>query len=263
MNAGRALTRGELVEMMYRMDMVIASNGQAFDISTNWPYDQFPKYAFKAKKPFGWRIVNNEDEIVFWKRDEINRQSSYEVPYPYSASVTIHLDHNGALTSPLTYTSNLEAIYRSDYGSFQKNTLTINGANVINLNASPDNDDYYYFFPENRVLQIYTSYGWSDLTEQLKLEIDGIIRSVKAIQYSDQLTTTDLVSEARNLILVEGQGQAELNKFTDRVNIETDTIGAGNGPVDYFYSAQYDITIKYERASDTILDIQNTKTSAF
>ena len=263
MNAGRSLTRGELVEMMYRIDMVLQNNGEPFDLSTNWPYDEFPKHAFKAKKPFNWRIVNNEDEIVFWRRDEINMQSSYEVPYPFSASVTIHLDHNGALASPQTYTAKLEAIYKSDYGSFQKNTLTINGAQVLNLNASPDNDDYYLFFPESRILQVYTSYGWSDLTEQLKLEIDGILMSIQSIQYSDQLTTTDLVSEARNLILVEGQGQAELNKFEDRVNIETDTIGAGNGPVDYFYTPKYDITLKYERTSDTILDIQSGKTSAF
>jgi len=263
MNAGRSLTRGELVEMMYRMDMVIANNGEPFDLSTNWPYNEYPKYAFKVKKPFNWIVVNNEDEIVFWRKDEINNQSSYEVPYPFSASVTFHLDHNGELASPQTYTENLESIYRSDYGSFQKNSLTINGAQVLNLNASPDNDDYYYFFPEYRILQAYTSYGWSDLTEQLKLEIDGILKSVQSVQYSEQTTSIDLVSEARNLILVEGQGQSELNKFTDRINIETDTIGAGNGPVDYFYSAVYDITIKYERASDTILDIQSGNTSAF
>jgi len=263
LNASRGITRGELIELMYRTEIVAQNNGMPFDISTNWPYDEYPMHAYKAKLPFGWKVINNEDEIVFWRRDTFHWQSSYEVPYPYSASVTFHLDHNGQLLAPEAYMDKIETIYKSDYGTYQKNTLMLAGVDAFNLNASPDNDDFYLFFPDNRVLQVYTSYGWSDLTEQLKLEIDGVLRSIQSVPYSENTVATDIIAEARNLILVEGQGQTALDKFDDEMNIETDTIGAGNGPVDYFYSTKYDITLKYERSTNTLLDIQTGKTSAF
>jgi len=262
LDANRGITRGELLEIIYRLDIVVSNNGQPFDISTNWHYNEYPTYAFKAKLPFGWKVVNNEDQIVFWRPDLINNQSTYEVPFPYSASVTFVLDKNTGLLSPEGYSEKLEQIYRAEYGSYQKNSLMLNGVQTLNLNAGPDNDDYYLFFPENRVLGAFTSYGWSDLTSQLKLEIDGILRSIQNINLAET-SSGDIVSDARELILVEGQGQTVLDKFSDLKIIETDTIGAGNGPVDYYYSEAYAITIKFERASVTVLDIQTGKTSAF
>lgn len=261
LNAGRGITRGELVELMYRTEIVLENNEEPFDISTNWPLKQFPEHGFKDKHPYTWQIIYNEDEIVFWRQDEINHQSSYEVPFPYSASVTFHLDHNEDGLSVSQYEENLDMVYKSDFGSFQKNRLTLAGYEAIEYNVNIDHDDFFVFFPENKVLQIYTSYGWSDLTEQLQLEINGILENITYIEHQD--ISEDILSEARNRILVEGMGQATLDLFQDLVNIETDTIGVGTGPVDYFYSDAYDVTIKYERSSDTILDIQNGKTTAF
>ena len=51
--------------------------------------------------------------------------------------------------------------------------------------------------------------------------------------------------------------------FTDLKLFETDTIGIGTGPVDYYYSALYDTTLKYERSSDTLLAMKQGKTWAF
>lgn len=127
---------------------------------------------------------------------------------------------------------------------------------------SPVHDDYYMFVPNNDVLHIYTAYGWSDLTDHLKLQIDKILENVEYIEPSSG-GTEDVMTTARNQILVEGLGQATLDLFSDLVNIETDTIGVGTGPIDYFYSTSYDVTLKYERASDTVLAIQTGETSAF
>lgn len=262
MNAGRSITRGELIEIMYRMAIVKENGGEPFDISTNWPEEMHADYAFKTKRPFDWQIVYNEDEIVFWKQDTINNQSSYEVSFPFGASMTFHLDHNEEGLSQAAYTENLEYVYKSDFGSYQKNTLNLGGYPAINLNVSLDHDDYFVFLPGNLVLHIYTSYGWSDLTDHLIDQIDAVLNNIEYVEYQD-ITSPDILSTVRDRILVEGMGQSTMDLFSDLVNIETDTIGVGTGPIDYFFSAEYDVTLKYERSSDTILDMQNGQTSAF
>jgi len=64
-------------------------------------------------------------------------------------------------------------------------------------------------------------------------------------------------------IQVDRKGQQMLDLFEDRNLIETDTIGVGTGPVDYFYSAWADVTLKYERSFDVILDIDEGQTTNF
>jgi len=262
MNAGNGITRGELIELMYRMDIVNQNNGQPFDISQDWPVQDFAKFAFQTKVPFNWEVIQNEDEIVLWRRDEINHQSSYEMSFPYSASMTFHLDKNKDGLSAGAYQQMMQDAYSTMFGTYQTNNLTIGGDQAINLNVNADHDDFFVFMPNNYVLHIYTSYGKSDLTEQLTKEIEKVLANTKYIQLQEN-SSGDLLSDVRSQILVEGVGQTNLNKFTDLINIETDTIGVGTGPIDYFYSEQYNVTLKYERESDTILDMQDDETSAF
>lgn len=262
-NAGRGISRGELAEIMYRLKFVILNNGEPFDITTNWPSVEYPKYSFKTKKPFNWKVLNNEDSIVFWRPDIINHQSSYKLPYPYSASTAFHLDKNEEGFTETKYIENLEKIYESNFETYQKNLLQIDGHSTIEFNVNPRHDNYYIFLPSNQVLHIYTAYGLSDLTGHLMKEIEGIINNLSYIPLSNDTDTEDFLSEIRSRILVEGIGQETLDMFDDLVIIETDTIGVGTGPVDYYYSQKYDVTLKYERDSDTILDMQNSKTSAF
>lgn len=262
LNAGRSITRGELIEIMYRMEIVKNNNETPFDISTNWPEEIHANYAFKTKRPFDWQVINNKDEIVFWKQDKINNQSSYEVAFPFSASMTFHLDQNEEGISNSDYTENLESIYKSDFGSFQEKTLKLSGYPAVNLNANLNHNDYFVFLPENMVLHIYTSYGWSDLTDYLNEEINRVLKNIEYVPYQ-QTVAPDILSTVRDRILVEDIGQETMDLFSNLLNIETDTIGVGTGPIDYFYSAQYDVTLKYERSTDTILDMQNGKTSAF
>lgn len=262
LNASRTLTRGELIELMYRMAMVQENSGTPFDISTNWPVTSHAQHAFQTKLPFDWTVINHEDQVIFWRKDTINYQSSYEVPFPYSGSMTFHLDHNPEALSENAYSENLEYVYKSDFGSFQRNTFTIDGYSALNLNVSLDHDDYFVFLPDNKVLHIYTSYGWSDATDHIRAQISAVINNIQYIPYQDS-TSSDVLSIVRERVLVEGMGQETMDLFDDLVIIETDTIGVGTGPIDYFYSASYDITLKYERSTDTLLDMQNGQTSAF
>ena len=52
-------------------------------------------------------------------------------------------------------------------------------------------------------------------------------------------------------------------KVRDAIIIETDAIGVGTGPIDYYYSEKIDLTIKYERSADVILDAREGRTTKF
>ena len=62
---------------------------------------------------------------------------------------------------------------------------------------------------------------------------------------------------------MDGTGIETLKLFDDLKIIETDTIGVGTGPVDYYYSAKLNVTLKHERSFDVILDIEDGETSGF
>ena len=79
----------------------------------------------------------------------------------------------------------------------------------------------------------------------------------------DQKDYSALLSEIFEGILVENKGMELLNKLPNKQIIETDTLGVGTGPVDYYYSEEVDYTFKYERAADVILDKREGQTSAF
>lgn len=263
LNAGRGISRGELAEIMYRTAIVIENDGEPFDISSNWPEFKYPTLAFKTKKPFGWEFENNQSNVVFWRRDKLNNQSSYQVTYPYSASVIFHLDENTKNLSHSEYVKNLEKVYELNFGTYQKNSMQINGYNTVEFVADDMRTDYYMFMDGGKVLNIYTVRGQSDLSDYMMQEIEGIIRSTAYTAPHDETDAEKFLSEVRERILVEGLGRETLDMFNDLVNIETDTIGVGTGPVDYYYSEMYDVTLKYERDSDTILDMRSGKTSAF
>jgi len=150
---------------------------------------------------------------------------------------------------------------------------------------------------DNSILVVYSQVGDGDnktyLTDQVRYLVgsiryaddvtsvttDSAVDTVSDESSSDEATdgedgaeTTggdtiegsgDFMTDVRSNILTEGVGQTTMDKFSDLVLIETDTIGIGTGPVDYYYSAEYDVTIKYERDSDTILAINDSQGTAF
>jgi hypothetical protein len=263
----KEITRGELVEILYRIDQVLNNNEEPFNISTNWPAVSFPEHQFETKLPFTWRTLINEEEVVLWRQDTTNDQSSYQVVFPFSASIIFHLDRNEEGFSQNDYIKNLEETYRIDYGSYQKNIMTVAGYTTFELNVNYWQDDYFIFYPDNSILHIYTKRGWSDLTPQLEDEIEKVLENLTYITYNPtevvEQNPEEFLAEIRELLLIEEQGQNIIDQFNDLITIETDTIGVGTGPIDYFYSETYDITLKYERSSDTMLDMMNGQTSAF
>jgi hypothetical protein len=62
------------------------------------------------------------------------------------------------------------------------------------------------------------------------------------------------MEKLRENILIKGKWNEIAPSFPDKRLIHTDAIGIGTGPVDYYYSAEANHTIKLERSSETILN---------
>jgi len=117
-------------------------------------------------------------------------------------------------------------------------------------------------------LVVYSQVGEGHYKAYLVEEIRNIIGSIRHFEgsSSEGATITDeeqFLSQIREKILVEGEAGNMLQLFDDAILIETDTIGIGTGPVDYYYSSVHDVTLKIERNSDTILAISEEKSTAF
>ena len=72
-----------------------------------------------------------------------------------------------------------------------------------------------------------------------------------------------LRSAVQSKILIEHVGKATIGTLGDALILLTDEIGVGTGPVDYYYSGKIQMTLKYERASDTILAVRSGKMTTF
>ena len=124
--------------------------------------------------------------------------------------------------------------------------------------------DWYIFLEDSTVLVVYTEFGNGTLGYQLMQYIKSMLSTLEYSSIGGQgIDYTQLMSEVFENVLVENTGMAMLDKFSDKVIIETDTIGVGTGPVDYYYSEAAGYTFKYERAADVILDTREGETTAF
>ncbi len=268
MHAEYEVTRAELAEIMYRL-MYIDENGLSeFDISTNWRYYQ-NELGYLVKYPYDWQVVNVDDgSVILWNKDEGNNQTNWEREYPNSAKVVLAVNSN---TEGLSDDEFFETVI--DSFDFGEGVVTffesyMGGLAVLQFFYEDDIEklmDTYVYLDNGTVLAMHGSCGKGFLFENSYDEILGVEMSA---EYVEDATTTPtewdaILDEARSLIQADDMGSYVLSLFDDRVLIETDTIGVGTGPVDYYYSAGADVTLKYERSYDVILDIQEGSTTAF
>lgn len=262
LDAGRDITRGEFAQIIYRLMYIKEKNLESFPLSTDWPQYAHPTEHYSLKYPFGWQKLTAGEHTVFWKQDTGNKQVSFARVFPNAANVVVSIDSNTD---------------RMDFNSFvdQHNPSTTSVTQTLTLNeypfavvSHPDNDnivDYFFELPNKTILIAYVEIGDGPNRPLLLEQVRNIIGSVR---YSENATSTvtesdEVLAKVREHILFQGQGQQALDLFDDELIIETDTIGIGTGPVDYYYSAKYDVTLKYERTSATLLALSNGKNTAF
>ncbi len=157
----------------------------------------------------------------------------------------------------------------------------LNGIPYVTVPNSDYTVKWYFYLPNGEVLVAFVQIYKKDASYRELITVEAILDSINYIDGDGSVPINqepavdevneepvveeefDLMSALRANILVEGAGKNLIDQMGDGKIIETDTIGVGTGPVDYYYSEKYDVTVKYERASDLILDIQNGQTSGF
>lgn len=271
------MTRAKFAEAVYRVMYTKTNSLDKFPLNTDWRYCNVSTQGYKIKRPYSWQTFSAGEQLIFWKQDEGNGQVSFARLYPNSAVVIVAVDEN---TSRLPLQAYLEQI---EYGvGANKQNLTLNNlpyASIVLENSGLQ--DSYFQLPDSRILAVYAQTGDGPLNAQLKEEIRYMVASVRAssssnadedncFQSQSTGTTSGNVSSTDQLkavilqmVLVNGKASSTLQQVTDAMLFETDSIGIGTGPVDYYYSTSLNLTLKVDRNSDTILATQTGNTSSF
>ncbi len=253
------MTRAAFSEVIYRLMFVEGNDGEAFPLDLSWPTHSSSYLPFKMKYDDSWELIENDEDTVFFKANPEYPSSTYTRIYPNSAVINVSWDENDeALTKGEYFTKLIEVFEGSNFTEFvldNRNTLEV-------LSPTAHTVDWYMYLDDGTVLAFYTEYGDGVLAFQFKKIIAAMLATIEFKEVSLQ-NYDELLSNILANLLVEGTGMELLNQVSDKIIIETDTIGVGTGPVDYYYSEGMDRTFKYERASNVILDTREGETSTF
>lgn len=280
------MSRAEFAEAIYRAMYMLQNGLEVYPLSTNWRYCHQADLGYKIKRPTGWKAFGAGNQLIFWQQDEGNGQISFARLYPNSAVVIVAVDENHSRLSLRSYLEQIE------YGaSASRQFLTLNDLPYASITLEQNGlQDSYFELPDGRILAVYAQTGDGPLNYQLREQIRYIIGSVRgssspaagednclASSFSDSygslpagsngaLAISDsdrLKAEILQLVLVKGSASQALDQLNDELLFETDSIGIGTGPVDYYFSAMLNLTLKIDRNSQTILASKSGQTSAF
>lgn len=262
LNAGRDISRGDFAQIIYRLMFTQEHSLTKFPLSVDWPEYEHPAEHYKLKYPFTWKRMLAGNDLILWKDDTANGQLSWYRVFPNSATIVISVDDNKAKLSLEDYVNRL--IYSNDP---LKQILTLNSYPFASVAVKATlTTDYFFELPNGEILVAYSQLGGGQNSPYLGEEIRNVIGSIRFDESAEgkiDLDAEAFLANVRKSILVEGGGQKALDLFSDLVLIETDSIGIGTGPVDYFYSAAFETTLKYERTSDTLLAMNKGNSTAF
>ncbi len=254
-----AMTRGELAEMVYRLQWVEA-NGSSFDESLNWPRLDFPTVDITMKIPFNWGVKQEGVGAVFLL-DRPNGQMSLLTPYENGATLlmTRYSNPNGMNADAL-----FDSILLHSDGEAKK--MMIGAYEALHLTYSEGiyTEEWYLYLPNGSLVNLTALRGEGAYAGYLDWFMEAMVASIEYSGSSSATLTLDEIEEQlREALQVDGIGTEMMKLLSDWELYETDTIGVGTGPVDYYYSPSANITVKYERSFDVLLDLREGKTSAF
>jgi len=261
----KPLNRGDFVELMYRIQNLDFSDPESeFDISYNWQ-TSIDKTGLSVKYPLDWEVQKLNDGLLMGYFG--NGQVNFLNPGEDSASIGFFHWVNKDKQTVGAYFEDLKQKYSNDYPGSELEILEISsseGPSIQFAVASAGIIDNYIFVNEDQILAGQAKY---DINSALKTQFqEQILKSYKKTEFlslASFLSTEEKLELAREYLLVEGEGKNILELFNETELFETDTLGVGTGPVDYYYVAEINYTFKYERNSDILLDLMQEKTSAF
>lgn len=262
----KALTRAALFEIIYRIMYLREKSTGEFDISTNWATLSEAKLNFQIKHSFNWQLIENEKELIIWHPDNVNYQLDYMTESPLGAFIKIVLNDNSQKLTAEEYFQGLSQNYCGYNCSKNLNKEIPSLIKTLETNQTFYQEQHLYL-PNSKILIIYIQFGKDKLKDQFEMQMNKMLENLKYTDSTDidDSNMEEIISTANQNINVDGKGIETIKLFADAIIIETDPIGVGAGvPVDYYYSEQANITIKYLREPyDTILDIEDGKTKDF
>lgn len=248
------ISRANISEMVVRMQSVQASD-QAFLESSHWLRKAFPTVNLSMKVPFSWNM-KGDGVGALWLLDQANGQFSLLSPKDNGASLLMTRYSNSAGQSAAS-------LFREIENDLQVSYLesSINGMPALTIYtlSDPIYREWYLFLENGNLVHLQALRGKGAYSPFLEAYLNLVVQSA---QYS-LASGVDPKAAALSAIQVDGVGQDTLDLFQDLILIETDAIGVGTGPVDYFYSPEHEITLKYERSFDVILDVEDGESTAF
>jgi len=267
LHPGADLARGDLIEIIYRLSYLENFGIESFDIALNWLEIQNQQFSYALKSPFNWQtMVGSNGEMILWHDDGANSSEGWMRTSENSATLAVFVNKNEEKLNTSDYFKRvLENLNWTDSSTIS-NTINENGYESLLLEKSFDNEvqrDLYTALPNGLFLIMQANYGKGHLQEQLAAQVAAIQKTGRYVEGIGENDPSAIIEQARKAIQVDGQGQAILGLFPDLELIETDSIGVGTGPVDYYYSTWANLTLKYERSFDVILDVAEGRTSAF
>lgn len=253
------VTRGNIAELVYRLQTVKES-GVAFDESSNWLTKDFPTVEISMKIPFGWGYKQDGVGAVFLLDSE-HGQLSMLSPYENGGTLlmTRYANTEGQSASSLFASVKANTVWETEQ-------TKINGysALIVKHEEGLYYREWYVFLPNERLVHLLALRGEGNYSSTLEDHFERMIASVEySARTNSGLSVDEIVEALRGAIQVDGVGAEMMGYLNDWKLIETDSIGVGTGPVDYYYSSTADITIKYERSYDVILNLREGETSAF
>lgn len=272
------VNRGMAAEILYRISQVKASGGSTpFDISQEWNIMEAPGLGLTLKTPKTWSTATEGGRIAIWKKDA-TFPLNHELVTPLTANITFISAAPEASKTSSAYFENLKALNSKAYPGKEISYTNVNvsGSPALHVKLPQEGiENWFVYIPassglaEAKSVSIYGKYGMGTLMPKLRETLRTMVRTLEispvtsAGPGSVSVPDETLRSAIQSNVLVAKVGKMIINSLGDALIIETDEIGVGTGPVDYYYTAKLQMTLKYERASDTILATRNSKTTSF
>lgn len=264
LDAGIPMTRAAFAEVIYRM-MVVLESGKTFPLSEGWTLYESSIFPFKMEyNDDEWGVIESETGITFYRSDPDYEEAFPDFPervYSNSGLVRVSVSEHSGMTKDEYFTMLREVFEGAQFTEFKWGGF--DGIEVLYSEARIV--DWHIYLDGTYRMTVVTEYGDGNYGYILNKTIKEMLGS---LQYNSSVEIggndySSILSEIFSNILVEGKGEEMLGKLPDSILIETDAIGVGTGPVDYYYSSAVNYTFKHERASDVILDKREGRTTAF
>ncbi len=261
LNPIKEYTRGEFVDLIYRLSETPTEG--VFDVSYNWDQDTI-NTGLTISYPLDWEKFNLGDGVFL--AYFAGNKPSFITTVTNGARVSINYFQNSDNKLETEYFEDLKLRIQQKYPNsdikFENESTKLGNALKINISAI-GLINYYIYLEQNNILIAEGSYDFASLKASELVNEINLIFSKIGTESGLLLSPKQKLEVARINILVRGKGQEILDMFIQKELIETDTLGVGTGPVDYYYVAGINHTIKYERTTNTIWDIKESQTTAF